>query len=154
MAQATESYRNVFLPLIAVSKAVKQVHLTAPHISDCQNPVHLSRPMDRENPDILFPVFCSPCISPELMVKHLTADSGQCIGGKNSTSLEGVAVYGVSGKKLLDYSGTAVDASVIEEGSGRLKSFQVRLSKPIQPIIALGILRASERNENEGVQVL
>ena len=85
--QAIKHYRNVLSPLVSASKAVIQVNLATPHMDNCQNPVHLSRSMDWDNPYVLSPVYGTPCTSPQLLVDGLVSYLGQSVSGEDGVSL-------------------------------------------------------------------
>ena len=67
-------YRDVFLPLVSSSEAIIQMNLTVPYIGNCQNPVHLLRSVDWNDPYVLFPVTGALHVSPQLLVNGLVTD--------------------------------------------------------------------------------
>jgi hypothetical protein len=74
MTKAIKHYQDVFLPLVSSSEAIIQMNLTVPYIGNCQNPVHLSRLVDWNDPYVLFPVTGAPRVSPQLLVNGLITD--------------------------------------------------------------------------------
>jgi len=74
MMKVIKRYWDIFFPLISSSKAIIQMNLTVPYIGDCQNPVHLSRSVDWNDPYILFPVTGALHVSPQLLVDGLITD--------------------------------------------------------------------------------
>lgn len=67
-------YRDVLFPLVSSSEAIIQMNLTVAYIGNCQNPVHLSRSVDWDDPYVLFPVTGAPRVSPQLLVDGLVTD--------------------------------------------------------------------------------